>query len=353
MKPPAAPTESDIRDADLLAQLAQHARGFGRDTMVRVLADTQARRDAERARLVAMPRNQRQRAETASQLAAATPQLQDLRHIHSVLAICGLPYKRAPLEQRKYERRQGQMKLVVEAGELTAPDTGEDMVQPIPFGPKARLLMMHLCSEAIQQKSATIEIADNLTAFLREIGYPATGGKRGTLHAFKEQINALAAARMKIAVWNGAQAKQRYIQPFSEADVWLPLDPRERMLWPTTLTFSLDFYDSLKRHALPINAQAVRAFAGSARRLDLYFWLGWRMNNIREPLQMSWAALAEQFGTDYAEQRKFRRDFIADLAAVREIFPKLPAVLDENGLRLTHAAPDTLFLPTPRKTGKA
>ena len=39
--------------------------------------------------------------------------------------------------------------------------------------------MMHLCSEAVRQKSATIAIADNLTAFMRDMGFPATGGRRG------------------------------------------------------------------------------------------------------------------------------------------------------------------------------
>ena len=36
--PPARLVETDIRDADLLAELAKHPAGFGRDTMVRVLA---------------------------------------------------------------------------------------------------------------------------------------------------------------------------------------------------------------------------------------------------------------------------------------------------------------------------
>ena len=205
--------------------------------------------------------------------------------------------------------------------------------------------MMHLCSEAVRQKSATIAIADNLTAFIREMGFPATGGKKGTLHAFKEQLNALAAARMTIAVWNGERAKQRYIQPFSEVDIWMPLNPEERMLWPTTLTFSLDFYESLKKHALPLNAKAVLAFAGSARKLDLYFWLGWRLNNLETTKTISWTALAEQFGTDYDRMDNFRRDFSFDLKAIQEVFPKLPTKLTEEGLVIAGAGPEVWALP--------
>ena len=45
--------------------------------------------------------------------------------IDSVLAICGLPYTRQPLEIREFERRQGRMSLVVEAGKLRNPETGD------------------------------------------------------------------------------------------------------------------------------------------------------------------------------------------------------------------------------------
>ena len=38
--------------------------------------------------------------------------------------------------------------------------------------------MMHLCSEAVRQKSATIAIADNLTAFMRDMGFPPPAGRK-------------------------------------------------------------------------------------------------------------------------------------------------------------------------------
>jgi hypothetical protein len=341
-------SQVNIRDADLLAELERNRTNPVLEVVIRQLEQKQAKRDE----LAAMPRDKRRRATTRHEIAEKAPELPDLRHIHSVLAVCGLPYRRQPLEKREFERRQGQMKLIVEAGNLTSPDSGSKVQQPIPFGPKARLLMMHLCSEAVRQKSATIAIADNLTAFMRDMGFPATGGKKGTLHAFKEQLNALAAARMTIAVWNGERAKQRYIQPFSEVDIWMPLNPEERMLWPTTLTFSLDFYESLKKHALPLNARAVRAFAGSARKLDLYFWLGWRLNNLESSKTISWTALAEQFGSDYDRMDNFRRDFSADLKAIQEVFPRLPTKLTEEGLVIAGAGPDVLALPEPRPARK-
>ncbi|MEQ1712741.1 MAG: replication protein RepA, partial [Hyphomicrobium sp.] len=108
-------------------------------------------------------------------------------------------------------------------------------------------------------------------------------------------------------------------------------------------------YDSLKRHALPVNVKAVRAFAGSARKLDLYFWLGYRMHNIDRELVISWQALAEQFGEGYTRDRAFKHDFDQALADIKDVFPKLPVMLDEHGIHLRPADTDVLALPAPRK----
>lgn len=355
VKPVSTSRLDTIRDADLLARVGQAKGTSAYPFVIVACADEQRTRDEtaqKRALVEAQPRDKRRRELIAASLEAEPVTIDSLRHIHSVLAICGLPYRRLPIEQREYERKQGRMALVVEAGKLRSPETMERVAQPVPFGPKARLLMIHLCSEAVRQKSPTIEIADNLTGFMRDMGYPATGGKRGTLAAFKEQLNALAAARMSIAVWDGHRSSERFIQPFSAIDVWFPTNPHELMLWPTTLTFSMDFYDSLTRHALPLNVDAVRAFAGSARKLDLYFWLGYRMTNIDRPKVIPWTALQEQFGEGYATERNFRRDFDAALDDIKDVFKKLPAKLTEEGLSLKPIGPELLSLPTSA-AGKA
>lgn len=354
------PDESLIRDPDLRERLEKHRGTFVFDTYLRSLIADQQQRDEARAAeerknkaLAAMPREQRRRAVVREVIENAPPSPADVRHIHSVLAVCGLPYDRQPVGVRRFERRQGSMSLLINAGELTGPNE-EWVEQPLPFGPKARLLMMHLCSEAIRQKSPTVEIADSLTGFIRDMGFPVTGGKKGTLTAFKEQINALAACDIKIGVWNGngEGAKTRRITPFEAIDVWLPTNPDQRMLWPSTVTFNTGFFQSLERHALPLNAKAVRAFAGSARKLDLYFWLGWRLYNIDARLRISWKALGEQFGGGFARDRAFRAQFAEEVGHVREVFPRLPLKLDEDGLTLEPADPAVLALPAPRPIKK-
>ncbi|MFD1696781.1 replication protein RepA [Roseibium aestuarii] len=350
--------DSKIRDADLREELERLRGGPMFTTLAQTLISRQERRDQERAvaeakarELDAMPREQRRRAIVRQQFEDEPPTVGDLRHIHSVLAVCGLPYERQPLDVRRYERRQGSMSLLVNAGEIMTP-SGKWAPQELPFGPKARLILMHLCSQAVLQNSPTIEIAETFTAFVREMGFNDSGGSRGALTAFKQQLNALAACELKIGTWNGTTAKTKSFKPIDEFEVWLSNNPGQRSLWPSTLTFSQDMYESLKHHAMPVNVRAVKAFAGSARKLDLYFWLGYRLHLIDKPLHISWKALAEQFGTGFSRQRDFQRKLAEELGHIEEVFPKLPIKLTEDGLNLRPADPNVLALPAQKVSKK-
>ena len=333
-----------ITDPDLLAELDKHKGTFGYDVMRRSLERTQAARDAEHARRAALSRDARRRDDARQDIEATPANLQDLRFMHSVLAVCGLPYRRLPPDQLEYERRQGRMAVVVTAGKLRSPD-GSRVQQPIPFGPKARLLLAHLTTQAIVQKSPTIEIADSLSAFIHDMGFPVTGGAKGTLKAFKDQINALAACRMELSSWDGLKSKTIDTKPFESIDLWLPTDPDQRMLWPSQVTFSPSFFEALKRRAIPLDMRVLRAFAGSARKLDLYMWASYRLHTLEAPLLLSWTALQDQFGDGFARPRDFKAQLADDIRALAQVFPELPLALSDAGLTLSPAKQSALTLP--------
>jgi hypothetical protein len=220
--------------------------------------------------------------------------------------------------------------------------------QGLPYGPKARLLLLHICTMAVRQKSAEIEIADSMSAFIKDLGFAVTGGQKGTLTQFKEQLNRLAAARMQLGLWRGERSSTINAQPIRSFDVWLPRDANQKLLWSSTLRLDQEFYDSLRQHALPVDMRALRAFSQSAKQIDLVLWLGYRLRNLPRAYKISWSALHEQFGASVASPRKFRQGFIEDFRAVQEVFPNLSAVLGDDGLLLKPSDPDRLFVPTRR-----
>jgi hypothetical protein len=351
--------ESLIRDDDLRQEL-EAARGkFAFDTTVRFLVSSQQKRDAQRtleveraAALAAMPRDKRRRMIVREVLENEGPSPENLRFMHSVLAICGLPYRKLPEGVFEFERTQGRMGLVVTAGKLRAPD-GQRHQQPVPYGPKARLLLAHLTTEAILNQSPQIELADTLTGFLRDLGFPATGGEAGTLKAFKQQLNALFACRMEISAWDGQKATTIKAEPFDSVEVFFSDNPDQKSLWASSIRFSDKMFAGLVKHAIPMDMRALRAFQGSARKLDLLYWVGYRLHSIRAPLTVSYKALGQQFGDGYAREVDFKRKFAKDISHLQEVFPKLPIRLTEHGLTLDNADPAVLMLPKASRAKKS
>ncbi len=347
--------ESLIRDDDLRAQL-EGARGKSPvfDVYVRSLISTQRKRDEQRAadeakaaKLAAMPREKRRRAVIREVIENEGPSPDNLRFMPTPLAICGLPYKSLPAGETEFERKQGRMAVTVTAGKLRAPD-GQRVQQPVPYGPKARLIMAHLSTEALRNNSPIVETSETLSGFMRDMGFEPRGGRNGNIEPFKEQLRALAACRMEISTWDGKRSGQIDVKPLQKVELWFPDHADQKSLWPTTIAFSEDFYRELKNHALPIDVRVLRAFSNSARRLDLILWVTYRITRLQTKLILDWKPLKDQFGDGYARDRAFKEAFIDDVAALKELFPKIPLRLTERGLEMEAA--DATALAIPKRT---
>jgi hypothetical protein len=341
----------DVRDDDLVAKLEQERGKFLFEVTARHLERQQAERDAAKAsaleraaRLAAMSRDSRRRAIIREVIESEGASPDNLRFLPTPLAICGLPYRRLPNNQGEFERKQGRMSVVVSAGKLRAPD-GTRVAQPIPWGPKARLIMAHLSTEALKNRSPIVETANTLSAFMLDMGFEVRGGANGTIAPFKEQMRALAACRMEFSSWDGKRSAQIDVKPMERVELWFGDHPDQQSLWPTTIAFSERFYAELEKHALPIDVRALRAFSNSARKLDLLFWISYRITRLNERLVLDWKPLKEQFGEGFSRERDFRAQLADDLASIHDIFPKLPIKLTERGLEMEAAEASVLAIP--------
>ena len=270
------------------------------------------------------------------------PDPDELAFLHVVLAQCGLPYREPAAGARDYLRDNGRASLIVTAGHLFDPQTRRPLLQGIPYGAKPRLLMIHLCTEAVRRQSTTIPIADSMSAFMRELGLSVTGGLKGSIGRFKEQLNRLAAARLQIILDLGDHAATINPAPMIQRfDVWFPPDHRQRVLWPSEVVLSSEFFNSLKGHALPLDPRAVQALQHSARALDIYTWLTHRLPRVRgrNGDRVSWGALQAQFGPDQADVKTFRRDLMTAMRQVLAVYPAAKVEQIDGGLLLRRSAP--------------
>ena len=275
-----------------------------------------------------------------------TPEQDDdpdsLAYQHSVFCQTGLPYRDPGDDVRLWERTQGAAALEIQAGRLRDPLKGRFVDVGLPWGTKSRLVLAHINGEALRQGTNVIEIEGSLTAFVKRIrGF--TGGRE--IRLFKDHLNRLSASIIRLAFDHGKhRASQIDTKIISACDLWLTKDERQRVLWPSTIALSLDYFESLQQHAVPLNEADLAALAHSAMALDIYAWLAQRLHRIdpARPQFIPWHGVKQQFGQGYDRMDHFKAAF---RKALRQVVARyLAARIDEDGhgLTLRHSPPPVL-----------
>ncbi len=262
-----------------------------------------------------------------------------LLYQHTVFCQTSLPYRDPGQGRREWERRNGSVQLKVVAGEALNPETGDWMQLGLPFGPKPRLILAYLNREALIQGSPEIDVGNSLTSFAKELlGYDPNGHE---IRVLKNQLARLAGAMVRLGVMREGRAFQIDTKVVTAFDLWFPKDHRQRVFWPSTVRFSLDYFDSLQRHAVPLDERAIAALSQSAMALDIYAWLAQRLHRVDpgRPQFVPWTAVKEQFGWHYSTIRKFRQVFRQTLGVVRSQYRGAQLAMDERGLILYHSPP--------------
>lgn len=277
----------------------------------------------------------------ATDIATSAPD--DLAFTHSVLAQTSLPTSKPPDGMLRWERRQGRATLLVVAGEALDPKTQKFVQLPLPYGSKARLLLVHLNSEAVRRQSPIIPVEDSMTAFFRRVMGKTQDGRH--IARMKAQLASLAVATFRLGILQGEdRALQVDTKVVTAFELFPENETRQRVMWPSTLRLSMDYYESLTRFAVPLDERAVAALAHSAMALDIYCWLAQRLHRIPvgQPQFVPWIAIYDQFGQGYREVRKFRRDFLNLLIQVKAAYPAAKLSSDGGGLTLEASQPPIL-----------
>jgi hypothetical protein len=263
---------------------------------------------------------------------------EEITYQHTVLCQTCLPYRDPGNSVRRWERKQGHVHLLVNAGEALNPEENRYVELGLPCGPKARIVMMHLNALAIKTQSPTIEVEDSLTAFVKRLGLAGHGRD---IRIVKDQLSRLSAATIRLAVTRDDRAFQINTQIVTAFDLWFPKDERQRVLWPSTVRLSEEYFQSLARHAVPLNEAAIAALSHSAMSLDVYAWLAQRLHRIPhgKPQFVPWKALKDQFGCGYTRMIDFKRVFLKALGQVASQYRGARIGVDDKGMTLHHSPP--------------
>lgn len=252
---------------------------------------------------------------------------------HSLL--CTLTLPRSQQSTREYLRMYQGRSLKLTAGELW--DGTRWLPQPLPYGPKARLALMHICSEAVRLQSRFLEIERSARAFMTKIGLH-DGGSQYRL--FRQQMNALAACSFRLGyIKPDGKTATMTAQPIEEFEAWIADDEGQLSLWTSELKLGEAFFQDLMRHAVPLSGNAIRGLSHSALALDYYGLFAYRLHALNKPVKVTWDQLREQIGQEYKQTKDFRKESLPAIKATLEVYPSAKVEHVRGGLMLKPSPP--------------
>lgn len=281
--------------------------------------------------------------ESAVHIGQHEPDKHEVTYQHKVLAQTCLPYRNPGDEVTEWIRQGHNTALMIQAMKVLHPKTGKAVTLGLPYGPKARLLMIYINEQAVLQDSPLIDVEEHMTWFLREVhGKPLDGRQ---INQYKNQMARLAAADFSINVTlSNEQMVVEAGRIVHRFDLWFPKDNNQRVLWSSKIQLSEEYFQSLKKYLVPLNRHAVGALSNSAMGLDIYAWLAQRLHHIPDQKQqfVAWQNLKDQFGQGYKQMKKFKEVFRTTLDMVLTQYPqaRVHMVEDTNkGYYLEKAEP--------------
>ena len=255
---------------------------------------------------------------------------------HSLFCQVALPRSRP--EGRVFERAYRNGSISLQAGKLW--DGTRWLEQPLPSGPKPRLALIHINSQAVKTRSPYVDIGHSCAEFLRRLGLNDQSGNTYTL--FKRQMKALAACRMTLGFTVGNEAVTLDTKPIEEFRAWIGTNENQPILWPTCLELSRKYLDSLLEHAVPLDPRAVSALAHSAMALDAYSFFARRLYTLEKPVKVTWRQFHGQFGQEFKGKdavEDFKKRFLPAARAALAVYPSAKVEEVTGGLLLKPSLP--------------
>jgi hypothetical protein len=266
------------------------------------------------------------------------PGLDEIGFLHSALCTMSLPVRRPADEYAPILRQDGRYSMLIQPRAFPDGQGGFTKVG-VPFGAKARLVLIHIMTEAVRSNSPDIWLGRSLSHWMRRLGYQSfSGGPSGTMTLFKEQVKRLARCdwtiRRQLEDGEGAQLSD--VRLSDDLILWSDGQGGE---FVETLALNQRFFDHLRDHAVPLSERALYQLRDNPTALDLYVWLVYRLPRLQRPAVLSWAQVASHFGNDYRNLRQFRHEMRKLLPKVLEAYPGARVDMDGSLVRLLPSQP--------------
>jgi Plasmid encoded RepA protein len=269
-----------------------------------------------------------------------TDEANEISVTYSGFCQAALPHKRlAP--DAPWIRRSEQITLMIEPGRLLRPDTEDPELIGVPYGSRARLILLYLQTRALRFGSREIELGRSMREWLQRMGIPH-GGK--SYAEVRDQAARLSTCKLTF-YYAAARGRTGFSNERIVDDGMMMLDDepgdnsRQGTLFIEGVRLSETFFAALRKHPVPIWEPALQHIQNNSMALDLYVWLAYRLHILQKPTPVHWGALHSQFGAGFRALRHFRPTFVSNLRLALATYPDARVDEIEDGVVLHPSRP--------------
>jgi hypothetical protein len=252
----------------------------------------------------------------------------DIGYLFSGWAQAALPHRRLPDDQA-WQISTDRVTLIVQPGLKPNPN-GQPISVGVPYGSRARLILLYLQTEAVRTNTREVELGRSLHAWLRRLEIPI-GGKQ--MASVRDQAERISRCRLSFQIKQGNRTGL-VNQHILDTSMFIDDDRDQGGLFVEKAVLSQSFFDELKKHPVPVEEAAVRQIANNSVALDVYCWLAYRLHSLNTPITVSWKALHAQFGRSVARLDHFKDHFRGVLALATSVYPDAQIEEADNGIGL-------------------
>ncbi len=206
----------------------------------------------------------------------------------------------------------------------------------IPYGSRAKLILIYLQTEAIRTQSREIELGRSLRAWLTRLGITVSGPSAA---AVRDQAERISRCRLTFQVQKGGATGLVNQNIVDEALFLESADEGQGSLFLNTAKLSEGFYAQLRRHPVPLEEAAIKQLSNNSMALDAYAWLAYRLHSLRSPTLVPWPSLMGQFGGGFGQRKHFKPRFLASVRLAMAVYPDARVDEDLEGLMLHQSPP--------------
>jgi hypothetical protein len=275
----------------------------------------------------------------------------EIGYLYSGWAQSALPHKRLA-DDADWQVRTDYVSLLVEPGKRHTA-VGDAIPIGVPYGSRARLIILYLQSEAMRTNSREVELGKSLHAWLRKLEISIGGS---SMAAVRDQAERISRCRMSFQIKQGNRTGL-INQNILDTAMFVDTDGEgpQGSLFVETAKLSEMFFEQLKRHPVPVEESAIKSISNNSQAIDIYCFLAYRLHALAGPTFVSWKGLMAQFGAGVSAPFKFRQQFRSTLDLALAVYPNAKVEVMPKGVMLHPSPPPVsskIISMAPRRNTK-